>query len=280
MDLSAVGLKVSESAYMTLYHDIVREAYWCDLHGDGRPVCTQALMDEFLAFARKVEDGSMPCKFVIVTSSAKLGFGVGGDFDFFVEALSTKNFEGLRKYAHSAVEAVYRLNNGMLAKSPVITLSLTRGQTLGGGFELALSTDFLIAEDSSIFGFPEIRFNLFPGMGAMHFVHQRTSSIKLGEQLMISGQTLNVHAANEKGLVDYVTEDGKGVKHLNSLLDCWLHNFNGVSLVVGAKRRVSPISRKSLLEVTDTWAEGLTRLTDANLKHIQRLSAAQRRAGR
>lgn len=280
MDLSVVGTKVFQSAYMSLYHDIARETYWFDLHGDGRPVCTQALMNEFLSYARMIETGELRCKFVVVTSSAKLGFGVGGDFDFFVEALTTKNFEALKLYAHSAVEAVYRLNNGMLSPTPVTTFALTRGQTLGGGFELALASDFLVAEDSSIFGFPEIRFNLFPGMGGMHFVHQRTQSVKLAEKLMISGQTMDVLTAESNGLVDYVVGDTKGIKYINSLIDCWLHAYNGVGLIVDAKREVAGIPKESLLRVTDKWAEGLTRLTDANVKHIQRLSVAQKRSMR
>jgi DSF synthase len=48
----------------------------------------------------------------------------------------------------------------------VTTIALVQGDALGGGFETALSSNVLIAERSAKLGFPEILFNLFPGMGA------------------------------------------------------------------------------------------------------------------
>ena len=48
-----------------------------------------------------------------------------------------------------------------------------QGECLGGGFEAALSSDLIIAERRSRFGFPEILFNLFPGMGAYSFLDRK-----------------------------------------------------------------------------------------------------------
>ena len=49
---------------------------------------------------------------------------------------------------------------------PFTTISLVQGDALGGGFEAALCGDIIIAEKQARFGFPEVLFNLFPGMGA------------------------------------------------------------------------------------------------------------------
>ena len=48
-----------------------------------------------------------------------------------------------------------------------------QGECLGGGFEAALSSDVIVAEKSARFGFPEILFNLFPGMGAYSFLERK-----------------------------------------------------------------------------------------------------------
>ena len=56
---------------------------------------------------------------------------------------------------------------------PIVTISLVRGNALGGGFEIALSGDVIIAERSAMMGFPEILFNCFPGMGAFQTLSSR-----------------------------------------------------------------------------------------------------------
>jgi len=52
---------------------------------------------------------------------------------------------------------------------PLTTISLAQGDALGGGFEAALSCSVIIAERRARFGFPEVMFNLFPGMGPTAF---------------------------------------------------------------------------------------------------------------
>ena len=56
---------------------------------------------------------------------------------------------------------------------PLIHYAIKRPEHLGGGFEAALSSQVLIAERSARFGFPEIMFNLFPGMGAYSLISRR-----------------------------------------------------------------------------------------------------------
>src|SRR3972149_4441233 len=53
------------------------------------------------------------------------------------------------------------------------TISLVQGDALGGGFETALSSDVIIAEQSAAMGLPEVLFNLFPGMGAYSLLTRR-----------------------------------------------------------------------------------------------------------
>ena len=55
----------------------------------------------------------------------------------------------------------------------VTTVALLEGDALGGGFECALSCDVVIAEKHVKAGFPEVLFNMFPGMGGMSFLARR-----------------------------------------------------------------------------------------------------------
>lgn len=277
VNLNTIGPMIFSSDYLSVFHDEVRKTIWIDLHGKERPICTNSLMKDFYSCAKQIESGEIICDFLVITSTATLGFGLGGDFDFFVDSLKKRNEKELRQYAHDAVEAVYRLNSGMLAKNPVVTIALTRGYALGGGFEMALATDVTIAETSTIFGFPEIRFNLFPGMGGMHFVHQRTGNAKLGEILMMSGDRISAEKAKEYHLIDHVVPDGDGVDFVKKYIDTWSKRINGLRLILNAKKEVIRVEKSSLLRVTDSWANGVMHLSEYDVNHMIKLSNSQKK---
>jgi len=98
-------------------------------------------------------------------------FNLGGDLGMFIEAIMRKDRDLLTYYAHLCVDNQYRRATGFGAG--ITTISLLQGKALGGGFEAALATDVIIAERSTTVSFPEILFNLFPGMGALSFLGRR-----------------------------------------------------------------------------------------------------------
>mgnify|MGYP002682632289 CR=1 FL=1 len=73
------------------------------------------------------------------------------------------------------------------------SIALVQGDALGGGFEMALSTDYLIAEEHSSFGFPEIMFGLFPCTGAMGLLSARIGARK-AERMMTNKK---IYSADE-----------------------------------------------------------------------------------
>ena len=98
-------------------------------------------------------------------------FNLGGDLDLFKQLIEARDRAGLLRYGRACIDVLYR--NYIGHDLPVTTISLVQGECLGGGFEAALSSDVIIAEKSARFGFPEILFNLFPGMGAYSFLDRQ-----------------------------------------------------------------------------------------------------------
>ena len=83
------------------------------------------------------------------------------------------------------------------------TIAAVSGYALGGGFELALMCDILVADESAKFGFPEITLGLMPGMGGTQKLPRLINS-KTAFQKIILGETFNATQALNYGLIDHI----------------------------------------------------------------------------
>ena len=104
----------------------------------------------------------------IVASSNPKVFSLGGDLDLFRRLIGEGDRKGLYDYAESCIDILCHLSTGYGQR--ITTIALVRGKAFGGGFELALAANVLVAERNARMGFPEILFNMFPGMGAFNLV--------------------------------------------------------------------------------------------------------------
>ncbi|MCU1227298.1 MAG: dch [Acidobacteria bacterium] len=90
----------------------------------------------------------------------------------------------------------------LLARVEVVTVALVRGAALGGGCELALACDFVLASDRATFGYPEIALGVFPPVGAYQMSRQLAP--RKGLELLLTGDPIDAAAAAELGLVNAV----------------------------------------------------------------------------
>jgi cyclohexa-1,5-dienecarbonyl-CoA hydratase len=90
----------------------------------------------------------------------------------------------------------------MLAKLDVVTIALVRGAALGGGCELALGCDFVLASDRAKFSQPEINLGVFPPVAAYQLSRQLAP--RKGLELLLTGDTIDAAAAERLGLVNAV----------------------------------------------------------------------------
>src|SRR5688572_32819961 len=116
--------------------------------------------------------------------------------------------EAIANYARLCIDNMYRRITNF--RSPTMTtISLVQGDALGGGFECALASDVIVAEESAQMGLPEILFNLFPGMGAYSLLSRRIG-MRAAEELILSGRILPAAKLHEMGIVDVLARDGQG----------------------------------------------------------------------
>lgn len=89
-----------------------------------------------------------------------------------------------------------------LADLDIVTVALVRGAALGGGCELALACDFVLASDRARFGQPEINLGVFPPVAAWQL--SRQVAPRKGLELLLTGDPIDAAAAERLGLVNAV----------------------------------------------------------------------------
>lgn len=90
----------------------------------------------------------------------------------------------------------------MLARLDLVTVALVRGVALGGGCELALACDFVLASDRARFGLPEIQLGVFPPVAAYQLSRQLPP--RQGLELLLTGDPIDAAHAERLGLVNAV----------------------------------------------------------------------------
>jgi DSF synthase len=135
---------------------------------------------------------------------------------------------------------------------------------------MALSCDVIIAERSAEMGFPEILFNLFPGMGAYNLLTRRIGA-SLAERMILSGKTYSAEELYDMGVIDVLAEDGEGVETTHRYLNSHNRSHNTVQSMKKIRQIVHPITQQELLDIVDIWVESALGLSTKDLSKMERL---------
>jgi DSF synthase len=260
--------------------DAGQEACWCWMRPSGAPSFTPGLLRDISSHQRTIRDafeaspaGSpAPIKQWVLASRLPGMFNLGGDLELFAGWIRSRDRDGLLGYAHACIDVLHE--NAIAFDRPVITIALVQGDALGGGFEAALSCDMIVAERGSKFGLPEILFNLFPGMGAYSLLARRIGGAQ-AERMIASGKLYTAEELHALGVVQVLAEPGEGVAETHRLLSRNQRRHNGLSALLRAGRRVSPLLYEELRDITEIWVDAALRVDESDLRKMERLTAAQ-----
>jgi DSF synthase len=273
-------LQPQQNAYtqLTTYFDPHSQVAWGYMHSEPRPCFNPTLLQELLgwchAVASQIDDPQQPDVRYMVTASAHPGvFNYGGDLNRFAELIAAGNRERLSQYAQACIEPLY-LNAVHLNRPGLKSIALVQGDALGGGFECALSGNVLIAERGSKMGFPEILFNLFPGMGALSLLGRRVGFQK-AEQMILSGRLYLAEELYDLGVVDVLAEPGEGERAVHDYIRREARSRNGALALRSVRDEIQPISYAELMRVADIWVDAALRLEAKDLRMMERLVARQ-----
>lgn len=263
---------------LTTYYDDRSQVAWGYMNAAPRPCFTgvllQEIVDWFGDISKRLEDPKRVGVNYVVVASAHPGiYNLGGDLNLFRQLIEARDRENLYKYAEACIRPLF-LNALHLNHANLKTITLVQGDALGGGFECALSGNVLIAERGSKMGFPEILFNLFPGMGAMTLLGRRIGYSQ-AEKVILSGKLYSAEEMHELGAVDVLAEPGEGEQAVYEFVRKEARQRNG-ALALRAAREVSqPIAHEELMRIAEIWVDAALRLKAKDLRMMERLVTRQ-----
>ena len=255
---------------------------WGYMRPRGNPCFNLALLKEIRSVGGELtansghidfEGGMHKVNTYVAASRAPRVFNLGGDLALFLLLIRSRDRDALAHYARLCIDNVHAQIEHYHCPA-LTTVSLVQGDALGGGFEMALCADVLVAEESAMIGLPEILFNLFPGMGAYSLLARRASA-RIAEELILSGKVLPATRLYEMGIVDVLAKDGHGESVVQSRIAKNARRRSGFQGVMRVRQQVNPITREELDAVADTWVDCALRLEDRDLRMMSRVVRAQ-----
>ncbi|OON81511.1 enoyl-CoA hydratase [Streptomyces tsukubensis] len=180
---------------------VVRHGHVAELVLD-RPAAMNAVssaMARSIAAACDALSADQDVRAVVLTSTHERAFCVGADLK---ERNSLSDAELLRQRPVS--RAAYQ---GVLAL-PVPSVAAVHGFALGGGFELALSCDIVVADTTAVVGLPEVSVGVIPGGGGTQLLPRRVGAARAAE-LIFSARRVEAEEAHRIGLVDQLVDAGR-----------------------------------------------------------------------
>lgn len=220
-------------------------------------------------------DGQMrvPIRCAVMVSNHPGYFSAGGDLSFFRECIEGRAAERLRTYSLRCLDIVYRW---AVAGSEVDTVSVVQGRALGGGFEAVLASNYVIAEDHSELGFPEILFGLFPVSGGMALLARRVG-VHRAEKIMQEGRLYSARELLDMGLVDEICARGNGREAARDYIQRRRSSPRARLMMRRAKARMEPLDFEELRRVVDEWVDTAMLLTPRELRVMDALIGMQKK---
>jgi len=266
--------EAGELSQLAAFYEEGRNIMWMMLRSEPRPCFNQGVLSDILHLARVARESGLRFDFWVTGSQVPEIFNVGGDLSFFVDAIRSGQRDTLMSYARSCIDCIWEMYNGF--GTGAISIALVEGSALGGGLESALAHHYVLAQKDAKLGFPEVAFNLFPGMGGYSLV-ARKSTMRVAEDLISSGESHTAEWFAEQGLVDQTFEPGDAFLATRTFIDVIRPKLNAIRALIRTRQRVLPLSRSELMDITEDWVRSTFTIETKDLAYMERLVMLQNR---
>jgi len=229
-------------------------------------------LPELEKFVLALEELQGQAHAMILRSARTEGFCAGADLrELYRESQplpARERLSGLRDF----LERIHAVMNAIDA-APLTTIAAVHGVTFGGGFELALTCDLIVADNMARFCFPELRLGLIPGFGGIPRL-KRDLGNAVVRDLLLTGRSINAIKAQAVGIVSQVTAEGDALRVARATA-AQLKKFDR-GTATAAKRFIKPIPHDELRREIDIFCELFARpAVEAGLRKFVESTDAQ-----
>ncbi len=192
---------------------------------------------------------------LVIYSKQKAGFSAGADlgelYSRIQEIASASALKGVREF----LERIHAVLNRIDASS-LTTIAAVHGVCFGGGFELALTCDLIIADKMARFCFPELRLGLIPGFGGIPRLKRDVGNAVVRD-LLLTGRSIGAAKALAAGIASQVAAEGEALRIARSTA-AQVTKFDRATSAA-AKRFLKPLPAEELRREIDIFCELLAK---------------------
>lgn len=209
-------------------------------------------LEQFVAAFDELAPVTSAC---VITSARPGGFCAGADLtELYYGALLLpvkERADGVRRF----LERIHKVANA-IDVAPFVTFAAVHGLCMGGGLELALICDQIVADKMARFGFPELRLGLIPGFGGIPRLRRDVGNNFIRD-LLFTGRTVKAERAHQVGLVSHLAGEGYALQVARSMAQ-QVTKFDAATRVA-AKKFVKSIPHEELKKEIDLFCELFSR---------------------
>jgi len=214
-----------------------------------------AMLGDLEKFVAAIDALARETSVCIISSARKHGFSAGADLRELYEGAAplegAERLAGVRQF----LERIHAVLDAIDA-APFVTIAAVHGICFGGGLELALVCDIIVADKMARFAFPELRLGLIPGFGGIPRL-KRDLGNGFVRDLLFTGRSVNATRAQAVGLVSHLAAEGEALNVARSNAN-QIKKFDAFARAA-AKKFLKPIPHDELRREIDLFCELFTR---------------------
>ncbi len=191
----------------------------------------------------------------IISSARKHGFSAGADLRELYESAAALSAQERASGVRDFLERIHAVLNAIDA-APFVTIAAVHGVCFGGGLELALACDIIVADKMARFAFPELRLGLIPGFGGIPRL-KRDLGNAFVRDLLLTGRSVNATRAQAVGLVAQLAAEGEA-RNIAQATAAQITKFDAVARAA-AKKFIKPVPHDELRREIALFCELFTR---------------------
>lgn len=188
--------------------DVVNLTFSAEEEGKP-PTIDFDVLDRLEDILEKITEDQGELRAVVIRSNSEKYFNVGAN----IQALAELDAQSIATWVQRGHEVF-----NQLAEFPLPVIAWVEGYALGGGLELALACDLILATDNARLGQPEAKLGLVSGWGGSHRLPRRVGLAK-AKEMFFTGNIMDARTAYNFGLVDYVGIREAVQKYLDEVLE-------------------------------------------------------------